>query len=180
VDLFAAANAQFVKELQQKGLIIPDTRQLYAVGRIVLVSRKAGEVRVTDLAGLLDPGIAKVAIANPDHAPYGMAAKQALVAAGLWEKLQPKLIYGENVRQALQFVQTGNAEAGIVALSVANVPEVTYSLINDSLHEPLEQELAVIRGTPREQAARDFIRFVNGPDGRKIMRKYGFTLPGEV
>lgn len=180
VDLFAAANVQFVQDLQDKGLIVPGTQQLYAVGRIVLVSSRAGGVEVADLTGLLDAKISKVAIANPNHAPYGMAAKQALVAAGLWDQLQPKLVYGENVRQALQFVQTGNAEAGIVALSVANVPEVTCSLIDESLHEPLEQALAVIRGTPREKAARDFIKFVNGPEGRKIMRKYGFVLPGEV
>jgi molybdate transport system substrate-binding protein len=93
--------------------------------------------------------------------------------------LKPRLVYGENVRQALQYIQTGDAQAGIVALSVADVPEVSYTLIDDSLHQPLRQSLAVLRRTAQEQLARDFIAFVNGPQGRPIMKKYGFLLPGE-
>ncbi len=178
-DLIAAANVAYIDRLQKKGLIIPETRQLYAQGRIVLaVNRKSG-VEATTLEDLLDPSISRVAIANPDHAPYGLAAKQALQRAGVWDALQPRLVYGENVRQTLQFVQTGNAPAGIVALSIANVPEITWTLIDADLHEPLNQALAVIRGSPNEQAARAFISFVNGPQGRPIMKKYGFLLPGE-
>ncbi|MFQ5342568.1 MAG: molybdate ABC transporter substrate-binding protein [Anaerolineae bacterium] len=178
-DLFAAANVAYIDRLRDRGLIIPQTQQLYGQGRIVLaVNRKAG-VTATDLGDLLDPSILRVAIANPDHAPYGLAAKQALQHAGLWDGLQPKLVYGENVRQTLQFVQTGNAPAGIVALSIADVPEISWTLIDADLHEPLNQALAVIQGSPNEQAARAFIEFVNGPQGRPIMEKYGFLLPGE-
>ena len=178
-DLFAAANIAYIDRLREKGLIIPETRQLYAQGRIVLaVNRNAG-VKATTLEDLLDPSISQVAIANPGYAPYGLAAKQALQRAGVWDQLQPKLVYGENVRQTLQFVQTGNAPVGIVALSVADVPEVSWTLIDASLHEPLNQALAVIRGSPNEQAARAFIELVNGPQGRPIMKKYGFLLPGE-
>lgn len=178
-DLLAAANVAYVDRLREKGLIIPDTQQLYAQGRIVLVVNRKSEVTATTLEDLLSPSISQVAIANPDHAPYGLAAKQALQRAGLWDRLQPKLVYAENVRQALQFVQTGNAPAGIVALSVASVAEVNWVLIDASLHEPLNQALAVIRGAPHEQAARAFIELVNGPQGRPIMKKYGFLLPGE-
>ena len=178
-DLFAAANVAYIDRLRDRGLIIPQTQQLYAQGRIVLaVNRKAG-VTATDLGDLLDPSIPRVAIANPDHAPYGLAAKQAFQHAGLWDRLQPKLVYGENVRQTLQFVQTGNAPAGIVALSIADVPEISWTLIDAGLYEPLNQALAVIRGSPNEQTARAFIDFVNGPQGRPIMKKYGFLLPGE-
>lgn len=178
-DLTAAANTAYIDRLSNKGLIIPDTQQLYAQGRIVLVVNRAAGVQATQLDDLLDPAISRVAIANPAHAPYGVAAQEALQSAGIWEELQPKLVLGENVRQSLQFVQTGDAAVGIVALSVAEVPEVTYTLIPAELHTPLNQALAVIKGTPRAAAARAFIEFVNGPAGRPVMKKYGFLLPGE-
>jgi len=179
VDVFASANIAYVDGLKEKGLILEDTQQLYAVGRIVLAVNKDSGVQVENLRDLLKPEVKKIAIANPEHAPYGVAAMQALQSEGIWEDLKPRLVYGENVRQALQYIQTGDAQAGIVALSVADVPEVSYTLVDDSLHQPLRQSLAVLRRTSREQLARDFIAFVNGPQGRPIMKKYGFLLPGE-
>jgi len=178
-DLFAAANEQLVERLEEKGLLVPRTRQLYAIGRIVLASSKKAGAAVQDLKGLLDRRIKKVAIANPDHAPYGFAAREALMKAGVWEKLQPKLVLGENIRQTLQFIQTGNAEAGIVALSVADVSEITYRQIDARMHSPLKQALAILKGSPHEATARRFIQFVNGPEGRPIMKKYGFLPPGK-
>jgi molybdate transport system substrate-binding protein len=178
-DLTAAANTAYIDRLNNKGLIIPDTQQLYAQGRIVLVVNREAGVQATELQDLLDPSITRVAIANPEHAPYGKAAQEALQSVGIWEEIQPKLVLGENVRQTLQFVQTGDAPVGIAALSVANVPEVTYTLLDGNLHNPLNQALAVIKSTPHEAAARAFIDFVNGPEGRPIMKKYGFLLPGE-
>lgn len=179
VDVFAAANVGYLDALRARGLILEDTQQLYGMGRLVLaVNRKRG-LKVTELKDLLQPRIKRVAIANPEHAPYGQAAKEVLVSAGLWEDLQPKLVYGENVRQTLQHIQTGNAEAGIVALSIANVPEIAYQLIDEVLHEPLQQAVAVIRGTRQEVAARQFVAFLNGPQGRAVMKRYGFLLPGE-
>ncbi len=178
-DILAAANIAFVDRLKEQGLIIADTQQLYAQGRIVLaVNREAG-VQAAELQDLLDPSISRIAIANPEHAPYGKAAQEALQSVGIWEEIQPKLVLGENVRQTLQFVQTGDAPVGIVALSVADVPEVTYTLLDGNLHNPLNQALAVIKSTPHEAAARAFIDFVNGPEGRPIMKQYGFLLPGE-
>jgi molybdate transport system substrate-binding protein len=179
VDMFASADIAYVDRLKEKGLILEDTQQLYAVGRIVLAVNKDSGIQVENLSDLLKAEVRKIAIANPEHAPYGVAAMQALQSEGLWEDLKPRLVYGENVRQALQYIQTGDAQAGIVALSVAAVPEVSYTLIDDSLHQPLRQSLAVLRRTGEEQLARDFIAFVNGPQGRPIMKKYGFMLPGE-
>ena len=179
-DLFAAANISFVDDLAQKNLVLPDSLALYARGRIVLAANKASGAQALALEDLLSDKITHIAIANPEHAPYGLAAKEALQSAGLWKGVQPKLVYGENVRQTLQFIQTGDAEAGIVALSVANVPEISWSLIDASLHNPLDQALAVVAGSPRADLARQFAAFLNGPSGRPIMRKYGFVLPGEV
>lgn len=176
-DLFAAANEAFVEQLEQQNLLVPGTRRLYAIGRIVLASNRKSGIALAELNDLLDRRVRRVAIANPEHAPYGVAAKEALLKAGLWKKLLPKLVLGENIRQTLQFIQTGNAEAGIVALSVAEVPEISYRLIDDRMHSPLRQALAVLKGTPHEKTARRFVRFVNGPEGRSIMRRYGFEPP---
>ena len=179
-DLFAAANIQYVEDLADQGLVLPDSVALYAQGRIVLAASRRSGVTAETLADLLAPEIKHIAIANPEHAPYGVAAMQALQAAGVWERIQPKLVLGENVRQALQYVQTGNAEAGIVALSVANVPEITWTLLAASLHNPLNQALAVVASSPEPDRAREFAAFINGDVGRPIMRQYGFILPGET
>jgi molybdate transport system substrate-binding protein len=178
-DILAAANVAFVDRLTAQGLTISETQQLYAQGRIVLVVNRQAGIRATTLDDLLDPAITRISIANPEHAPYGMAAREALQSAGVWAAIEDKLVRGENVSQALQFVQTGDAPVGIVALSIAGVPEVTGTLIDDDLHEPINQALAVIKYTSHEEAARDFVDFVNSPAGREIMRRYGFLLPGE-
>jgi molybdate transport system substrate-binding protein len=176
-DAFFAANEQFVLRLEEKGMLAPRTRRLYAIGRIVLASNRKSALEVNDLNGLLDPRIKRVAIANPEHAPYGFAAREALRKAGVWEKLQPKLVLGENIRQTLQFIQTGNAEAGIVALSVANVPEIRYRVVDNRLHSPLKQAVAVVRGSPNEATARRFIAYVLGKEGQAVMKKCGFLPP---
>ncbi len=190
VDLLAAANASYVEELAQQGLILSDTRQLYARGRITLWTRADSPLQITRVEDLARPEIVRIAIANPDHAPYGVAARQAMQAAGVWEAVQPKLVFGENVRQTLQYAETGNVDVAIVALSLS-VPAAAaaaaagggepgrWTLIPQELHPPIDQALAVIQDTPHEAAARAFAAFVNGPQGRPIMRKYGFILPGE-
>lgn len=177
VDVFAAANAAYVDGLRLKGLIGADSQQMYARGRVVLAVNRASGVQAERLEDLLQPAVTHVALANPSHAPYGLAAKQALQSTGLWEPLQPKLVYGENVRQAMQSVQTGNAEAGLIALSVADMPELSYTPIEARLHGPLNQAIAVVQGTPHEAVARHFIAFVNGPQGQAILQRYGFLPP---
>src|SRR5262249_23186329 len=147
-DLLLSADVETVERLEKQGLLVPGTRQVYAVGRIVLASSRKSGASVKDLKDLLAPGIRKVAIADPAVAPYGAAAREALQKSGVWDRVQPKLVLGENIRQTLQFIQTGNAEAGIVALSIANVPEVTWRPIDPRLHRPLEQGLGIPRGTP--------------------------------
>ena len=178
-DVFFAANASFVDDLQTAGAVIPQTRALYAQGRIVLATPTKPTVVVRELADLLKPEVRRVAIANPAHAPYGRAAQEALESAGVWERLKPKLVYGENIRHTLQFVETGAVEAGIVALSVAGVPDVRYVPIDLKLHKPLNQVAAVVKRSARPELGVAFIQFLNGPEGRPIMKRYGFFLPGE-
>ncbi|NTW43021.1 MAG: molybdate ABC transporter substrate-binding protein [Anaerolineaceae bacterium] len=179
-DLVAAANISYIERLVAGGLAIPESAALYGRGRIVLAVNKQSGIQAVSLEDLLSDNILHIAMANPDHAPYGLAAKQALESLGLWEQLQPKLVYGENVRQALQFIQTGDAEVGIISLSVANVPEITWTIIDESLHIPLDQALAILTTSKNPEMAGDFIAFINGEIGRPIMRQYGFLLPDEI
>jgi len=178
-DVFFAANQTFVDDLLAKGVLLEETRALYAQGRIVLATARAAGPKLTALSQLLEPRVRRVAIANPAHAPYGRAAEEALRASGVWDAVKPKLVYGENIRQALQFVESGAAEAGIVALSVASVPAIEWVAIDPALHGRLDQAAAVVRRSARPELGAAFIQFVNGPEGRATMTRYGFLLPGE-
>lgn len=180
VDLFAAANVQFIEGLERKGLIIPDTKALYARGRITIWMTADSALRIERLEDLARPEVERIAIANPEHAPYGAAAREALQSARVWDVVQPKCVFGENVRQTLQYAQSGNVSVSIVALSLSVQSGGRWVLIPEELHKPLDQALAVIKSTRREQQARQFIAFINGERGRPIMRKYGFLLPGEA
>lgn len=177
IDLFASANVDYVNQLEQKGLIIPDTKRLYARGRITLWTLKASPLQIEAITDLTRPEVKRIAIANPEHAPYGMAARDALQRSGIWEAVKPKLVYGENIRQTLQYAQTGNVEVAIVALSLSMQSEGHWVLVPEELHKPLDQGMAVIKGTKNERAARKFADFILGPQGQAIMKRYGFTLP---
>ena len=179
VDMFAAANQSFIQLLEDEGRIIPDTRAIYAVGRITLWTRSDSTLVFTSIEDLLNPAIGRIAIGNPEHAPYGVAGKEALQSAGLWDELQDKLVFGENIAQTLQFADSGNVDVAIVALSLSVQSEGKWVLLPEDLHNPLVQALAVIDNTPHEAQARAFALFVNGDIGHPIMRRYGFVLPGE-
>jgi molybdate transport system substrate-binding protein len=179
VDLFAAANASFIDELEQKGLIISETKAAYAQGRLTIWIRKDSPLRIDRVEDLAAPEVKRVAIATPEHAPYGKAAKEALGRAGVWDAVSSKLVFGENISQTLQFAESGNVDAAIVALSLSINSGGKWKLIPTELHNPLTQTLAVIRGAKNEAAARKFAVFINAPEGRQVMRRYGFVLPGE-
>lgn len=178
-DVFASADEGFVDRLAVAERILPDTRAVYAQGRLVLVVNLESGIAVTSIDDLAEDRVPRVAIANPELAPYGRAAQQALQRRGLWDTVEPKIVQGANVRQALQYVQTGDAPVGLVALSIADVPEVSYEMVDAELHDPLNQALAVVAGTDQERAARDFAAFVLGPDGQSILAQHGFASPSE-
>ena len=177
MDLFAAANVSYIDQLEQKGLIIPGTKSVYARGRIALWTPPESNLRFEGIADLARPEVSRVAIANPDHAPYGLAARQALESAGVWDRVKPKLVYGDNIRQTLQYAETGNVEVAIVALSLSVQSRGRWTLIPEELHKPIDQGLGIMKTAKNEQAARDFVSFLTGPQGRAIMQKYGFTFP---
>lgn len=176
-DLFAAANISFIDKVVAAGACDGSTKALYARGRIVAYSR--GEAPPS-LEALTDPKYKKIGIANPEHAPYGLAAKQALTKLGIWDDLEGKLALGENVQVPMQWANTGDVDVAIVALSLAVVADGGNSLpIDPSLHEPLDQALAVCGKGPAGESAKKFAAFVASERGREIMNRYGFLLPGE-
>jgi len=177
LDLLAAANVSYIDQLAQKDLIVPDTRQIYARGRITLWTTADSPLQISTVADLARAEVKRIAIANPDHAPYGVAAQQALQSAGVWEAVKPKLVYGDNIRQTLQYAETGNVDVAIVALSLSQESKGRWTLVPAQLHQPINQALAVIKTTRNEAAARAFASFVNGPNGRAILQKYGFEFP---
>lgn len=179
-DVFAAANVSFVDEVVRAGACDGETQAPYARGRIALWTRRGEGAPPASLTDLADPRFRRIAIANPEHAPYGQAAKQALERAGLWSAVSPRLVYGENVRQTLQFAETGNVEAAIVALAlVVDDAEDPWILIDEALHHPIDQALVVCRHGRDREGALAFVRFINAEPGRVVMRRFGFLLPGE-
>lgn len=181
-DLFFSADIAYPRELQQKRLTAGEPT-LYAIGRIVLWSRDArlAKLPLQDVGA--EKAIRKFAIANPQHAPYGRRAMEALKQQGAWPAIEPRLVLGENIAHTAQFVDTGAAEAGIIALSLALSPTMaergTWTLIPAEWHEPLEQAFVVTRRGAGKPLAENFARYVASPPARVILRRYGFVLPGE-
>jgi molybdate transport system substrate-binding protein len=177
MDVFAAASVDFIDQLEQKGLILADSKSIYARGRITLWVTKDSNLRIEKINDLASDEVKRIAIANPDHAPYGMAAREAMQSAGIWDSLKSKLVYGDNIRQTLQFAETGNVDVAIVALSLSKQSDGRWTLVPQELHKSINQGLAVIKGTKNEQAAREFASFVKGPQGQAVLTKFGFELP---
>lgn len=177
VDVFVSANVGFVDMLEQKGLTIPDTNVPYARGRLTLWARADSPHHFARLEDIVRPDVHRIAIANPAQAPYGVAAREALQAVGVWEQVQSRVVLGEDVHQTLQYAATGNVDVALVALSLSVQDEGRWMFIPESLHRPIIQAMAVVKGTKHEKQARQFVTFVTGPQGQAVLRKYGFDLP---
>lgn len=176
-DLFAAADLGFVDQAIASGACDGATRAIYARGRVAVWTRK-GERAITDLNELRAERFRHIAIANPEHAPYGRAARQALERLSLWEPLAPRLVFADNVRQALQLAETGNADAAFVSEGlVANDHDNPWLLVPDTLHQPIEQGLVACDGGADKQGGLAFSRFLTSPEGRAIMGRHGFSWP---
>lgn len=177
-DMFAAASASFVQDVVRAGVCDGKTSAPYGRGRLALWSKDAP---LRSLEALRDPAIKRIALANPEHAPYGRAAREALSSGGLWAELEPRVVYAENVREALQFASSGNAEAALVALSlVIDRADGHLLQLDQALHQPIEQVLVACSAGANEGGGKRFAAYVNTPHGRAVMRRYGFLLPGET
>ncbi len=182
-DLFFSADVDYPRRLVEAGLADEQTLRPYAVGRIVVWVPASSplDVETAGVRVLAEPSIRRVAIANPEHAPYGRAAMAALESLGLAEVVRPKLVLGENVAQAAQFVDSGNADAGIIALSLAKAPTLAgrgrYALVPVDAYPRLEQGAVVLAGSARGAEAAAFLDFVLGSEGRTILDRFGFVAP---
>jgi len=184
-DVFFSADIEYPRKLEAEGLAVPGSTYLYAVGKIVLWVRKDSRLDVTKgLATLRDPSIQKVAIAHPQHAPYGRAAEEALRNAGLYDAVKDRLVLGENVSQAAQFVESGNADAGILALSLVLSPGLKekgrYARVPENLYKPLQQGVVLIRASQNPQGAKAFLDYIKSPATAALLERYGFVLPAKV
>ena len=182
-DLFFSADIDYPRKLEAAGLAEPGTVYEYAIGRIAIWIPADAKVDVVRLGWktLLDASVQKIAIANPEHAPYGRAAVAALQKAGIYDQVKAKLVYGENISQAAQFVQSGNAQAGIVAMSLAVSPGMKEGKrweIPVDMHPSIEQTAILLRSSKNKASARAFLEFVKSEAGRATLGKYGFTIPG--
>lgn len=182
-DLYFSADLHYPQELERQGLTLPGSQFTYAIGRIVLWVPAASELEVERLGleSLLQPAARHIAIANPRHAPYGRAAEAALRAAGIFEHVRDKLIFGESVAQALQFVHSGAADAGIIALSLARAPAIAgsgrYWEIPVDSYPRMEQGGVILRWARNPEHAWRLRSFVQSAPGRAILHRYGFFLP---
>jgi molybdate transport system substrate-binding protein len=177
-DVFASANVTFADDAVASGSCLADSKALYATGQIVLFPAPDAAFAAHTLADLADPRIRKIAIANPAHAPYGRAAEQALETSGVAAAVHGKLVYGENVHEALQFAKSGNADAALVARSLVATAPDTWSAIPPVLYDRIDQALVVCtRGRAGAAAGRRFAAFVATPESRGILTQFGFAIP---
>ena len=181
-DIFFSADASYPALLEEEGLAVKDQRGLYAVGRIVLwISKKSALNPQEGLNMVLEPELKILAIANPKHAPYGRAAEEALRYYGVWDKVKEKLVFGENISQTAQFVQTGSADAGIIAMSLAVSPSMAdsgkYLIIPTESYSRLEQGYAVLQRGKDKSSVKTFLAFAQGKHGKKILSDFGYILP---
>jgi molybdate transport system substrate-binding protein len=181
-DIFFSADSEYPKRLENASLIEPGSLFEYAQGHIVLWApdKSALDVAQGGWNTLLDERVKKIAIANPEHAPYGVAAVEALKKAGIYEKVKDKLVFGENISQAAQFVQSGNAQVGIIALSLAVSPAMKTGEKWDvpaEMYPPIKQSAVMLKSSKNKGAARAFLEFVKSAKGREILQRSGFTVP---
>ncbi|KPQ29890.1 MAG: molybdate ABC transporter, periplasmic molybdate-binding protein [Marinobacter excellens HL-55] len=177
-DVFFSADISFPEKLQAEGLTTTEP-SVYAIGRIVIWSNTLDAASLT-LEDLASDAITRIAIAQPDHAPYGLRAKEAMQAAGVWEAVQSKMVFGENIAHTAQMTESGAAQVGIIALSLASFPELAthnHHLIDNALHNPLTQGYVVTRRGGQKSEAMAFAEFMATEQAHNVMTRYGFVIP---
>ncbi len=181
-DIFFSADMQYPQRLEAEGLTQPGSLYKYAIGKLVLYVPNGSAVDPSQgLRALLSPAVKKIAIANPQHAPYGRAAVEALKNAGVYDALQSKFVMGENISQTAQFVQSGSADAGIVALSLALSPAMKsagrFAELPASSYTPLEQAAVLLKSSKDKATAAQFLDYIRKPEMVDLLAQHGFTMP---
>ena len=176
VDVFLSADRAWVERLAAEQRIVAGTVAVYALGRLVLF-QTAESRRIRAIGDLTDPRLRRIAIANPETAPYGRAARQALEAAGILAAVEARIVIAENVRQTVQYIETSGVDVAFTAEALMQPGKGTWIVVPAELYDPIEQGLGVVANRPTESAARAFAAFVLGPRGRDILARSGFGSP---
>ena len=178
VDVFVSADTATTDSLAAQGFVVPTTRRVYAIGRLVMWTRRDAARHPRRLQDLANPVYAHIAIANPRLAPYGLAAEQSFAKAGLTVSVTPRLATAENIGQALQYAQSGNADVALTALSlVISDKSDPYVIVPDGLHAPIAQSVGVVKSSAQPALAQQFIAFLTGRTAAPIWKRYGYELP---
>ena len=182
-DLYFSADIAYPRKLEEAGLTVSGSLYPYAIGRIVLWAGKDSHLDLSKgLEVLHEPTVKKIAIANPKHAPYGRAAVAAMEHAKVYDRVKDKLVLGENISQAAQFIESGAADIGIIAISLALAPLMQaaghYWEIPADAHPPIEQGAVILKGGKNQERAKAFLLFVQSAEGQAMMKRYGFIVPG--
>ena len=175
-DVFAAADTEHVEQLEARGLLSPGTRAIYARGRLVLWLPPGSSLKVERIQDITHTAFDRIAIAKPDVAPYGRAAVESLRALGIWNEIEARVIYAQNVSQARQYTATGNAEVAFIPLALVKAGE-SYLEVREEMHRPIDQALGVIKDSPNQTEARQFVDFLLSNEGQEILAKKGYRKP---
>ena len=181
-DMFFSANLDYAKKLESSGLTAPSSYYQYAKGKIVVWVPNDSKISIDHgLKSLLDPAVKKIAVANPQHAPYGQAAVAAMQSEGIYDKLKDKLVIGENISQSASFVVSGAADAGVVALSLALSPNMKgkgrYTEIPSAEYPPIEQACVILNSSKNKETAQQFLSYIKSAVVAETLKRYGFDVP---
>lgn len=176
-DIFAAADVEHVDELNSKGFLISETRVLYARGRLVVWIPPSSHATINRVEDITAADVKTVAIAKPDLAPYGKASVEALRALNIWSQVEPKVVYGSNVSQTKQYASSGNADVAFIPRSLVKSNEGRYIEVDETLHQPIDQAMAIVRASNKQEAARRFTSYILSADGQAVLKEYGYSKP---
>jgi len=176
-DVFASADVEHVDELNQKGLIVPESRAVYARGRLVIWTPPQSRVKINRLEDVAGADVKAVAIAKPDLAPYGRASVETLKSLNVWPQVEPKVVYGTNVSNTKQYATSGNADVAFIPLALVKQGEGQSLEVDERLHQPIDQALAIIKASGKQEMARRFVSFVLGDEGQAILQQFGYGRP---
>ncbi|SDZ08492.1 molybdate ABC transporter substrate-binding protein [Tindallia californiensis] len=177
VDLYASADRHFMERLVKEEHINEENLRLFCKGILVLAFHQDNSEPVEKLEDLIKPSVQRISIANPEHAPYGKAAKAALETAGLWQELEEKIVYGSTVTQAMQYIETGNVSAAILAKSVIYSEKINFSYIDQSYYRPLDHFIGMVERSEQQKNAQKFLSFLQQEEAEKILLRHGFSMP---
>jgi molybdate transport system substrate-binding protein len=176
-DVFAAADTEHIEQLERQGLLTPGTRALYARGRLVMWLPPGSNLKVERIQDVTAKAFERIAIAKPDVAPYGRATVESLRRLGIWNEIEGRVIYAQNVSQAKQYAATGNTEVAFIPLALVKPGEGNYLEVSDELHQPIDQALGIIKDSMKQTAARQFVDFLLSDEGQELLSKKGYREP---